>query len=701
MGDVVSVPAKVFDGKVPGSFSKQNPERCFGRVQAKSKNGLVDVLWDVGGKVQPVKMKDVKREAQKHTVASILVLLVEGEQVAFCNNDDKVLPKNFFEVLVKPNWRKWVEAVKKELTGWDENDAVTVVNCSDVPKTAKVVPLGELYTVKRDGRYKYRQYLMGNLLREGVDYKETFSATVSGSGICTFYSIATTCKQEVWGWDAVCGYLQVKEQYDVYAFLPSHHEFSSLEYEELGKLREDFLQLVEQEGPQGLKKFAAKHRRETRTNPRHVLRCNSSVYGGPGCGHEFEMLIHAVHTKTCGCTQTQPEPSIFVRIVVDKDDLVVGYLFAAAFVDDLRFFGTEPERLKYMKDVQSKVKVTFEKPPVTEFVAIETYQDFECNTGELKMPRYWQKAAEGFKDFFAAGMKARNVPITAYDEKILLEDPTEEEIKDGSNLPFREILGVMSFPSSCCKYEIKYAVSVIGSRRGGWSKKHFAVLLKAFEYGFHTRELGLIYSKGLDPHGENTLYAYADASLKIPRPHGCRITMMNGAAISLESKKHTVTAPSSCHAEVRELYHCGVRVKGIRNLLSEMGMHQQRPTVVYQDNESAVRIANNRGSLGITSRSMSLDTLTIRNMVEDHELQTKWKSTGLMVGDMGTKALAEGLFTLFRDVMNGYGLVRAAYPSKDLPDCVYKGDVTEITTALVSLQIKITEMGGYLPLDDL
>ena len=98
---------------------------------------------------------------------------------------------------------------------------------------------------------------------------------------------------------------------------------------------------------------------------------------------------------------------------------------------------------------------------------------------------------------------------------------------------------------------------------------------------------------------------------------------------------------------------------------------------------------------------MSLDTLTIRNMVEDHELQTKWKSTGLMVGDMGTKALAEGLFTLFRDVMNGYGLVRAAYPSKDLPDCVYKGDVTEITTALVSLQIKITEMGGYLPLDDL
>ena len=73
------------------------------------------------------------------------------------------------------------------------------------------------------------------------------------------------------------------------------------------------------------------------------------------------MMIHAVHTKTCGCTQTQPEPSLFVRIVTDKDDKVTGYLIAAAFTDDLRFFGTKPERVKYMKDVESKMTVKFEE----------------------------------------------------------------------------------------------------------------------------------------------------------------------------------------------------------------------------------------------------------------------------------------------------------------------------------------------------
>ena len=405
VGDVVSLPATAFDGDIPGSYSAENPEASFGKVKSISKQGMAKVEWFkdeddddwVSDEFELCRVKDLTLEVRRTTVSKIIVLLVEGEQVAFEHQDKNNFPKNFFELLVKHDWRKWVASVKKELEGWDANNAVTVVNIEDVPKNAKVVPLGELYSIKRDGRYKFRQYLMGNLLREGVDYKETFSTTVSGSGLCTFYSLATTCEKEVWGWDAVCGYLQSKEQYDVYAFLPSHHEYSSLEYEELAVLRKEFLELVSKQGVEGLRKFAAKHKRDSRTNPKEVYKCNSSIYGAPSAGHEFEMLIHSVHTDTCGCTQTQPEPSIYVRIVVDKNDRVVGYLIAAAFVDDLRFFGTIPERDKYMKDVRSRLKVTFEEPPVTEFVSIETYQCLETNTCELKMPPLFQESSSSFR----------------------------------------------------------------------------------------------------------------------------------------------------------------------------------------------------------------------------------------------------------------------------------------------------------------
>ena len=100
-----------------------------------------------------------------------------------------------------------------------------------------MIPLGELFTIKRSGKYKFRQIAMGNLLKEGKDYGETFASTVSGDGLRWFCSLAVTSGKEVKGWDATTGYLQTAQRVPVYAYLPSHHGYSNLEYEELAKLR--------------------------------------------------------------------------------------------------------------------------------------------------------------------------------------------------------------------------------------------------------------------------------------------------------------------------------------------------------------------------------------------------------------------------------------------------------------------------------
>jgi hypothetical protein len=101
-----------------------------------------------------------------------------------------------------------------------DNDAVEIVIFKDVPISAKVIPLGELYTIKRDGRYKFRQYLMGNLLRPGLNFEDSYSTTISSTGITVFFSLATTSQKVVNGYDAICGYLQTKEQFDIYVYLP-------------------------------------------------------------------------------------------------------------------------------------------------------------------------------------------------------------------------------------------------------------------------------------------------------------------------------------------------------------------------------------------------------------------------------------------------------------------------------------------------
>jgi hypothetical protein len=183
-------------------------------------------------------------------------------------------------------------------------------------------------------------------------------------------------------------------------------------------------------------------------------------------------------------TQTQPEPSMFVRVKVDGDDKVVDYVVAMALADDVRMFGTDAEVAQCKKDAKSRLKVTFEEAPVAEFVTIKTHQCLKTNTTELKMPRYWEKAALAFKECAGAGgWKPRTVPFTSCDGKILLEKPTEEETLEAKQLPFPQIVGTMSYPASNCKFELRFAVSLLGSRRGGWSKKRFDICIKVFECG--------------------------------------------------------------------------------------------------------------------------------------------------------------------------------------------------------------------------
>ncbi len=102
---------------------------------------------------------------------------------------------------------------------------------------------------------------MGNMLRKGKDFDETFSCCVSWDGIRWSASVACAMSKQIRGLDAVTGFLQAREQYDLYVFLPSHGSYSSMTFEELAILRTNLLELVEKEGVMGLKQFAAVHKR--------------------------------------------------------------------------------------------------------------------------------------------------------------------------------------------------------------------------------------------------------------------------------------------------------------------------------------------------------------------------------------------------------------------------------------------------------
>jgi hypothetical protein len=569
-------------------------------------------------------------------------------------------PRDFYEALVRPDWREWVQAVKDEMESWTAFQACEEVSYHAIEKGASVIPLGELY-----------------LLKEGKDYAETFASTISGDGIRWFCAIAASCGKPIYGWDAKTGHLQTEQRIPIYVYLPSHHGYSSLEFEELALLRAQLVKLLLKDGLAGVKKFSSNMRKERRIRPKTVLKLNRSIYGVPDAGQSFAMFMQSLHLKKCGMVQSEMDPCIYYQII--QRDAKLGetivpileeFLIAITWVDDVRYFGTQKLVKEYEKVISSNCKCTLEGIS-KEFVSIQIDHQVDAKILELRQEDYWVKAVERFKEFLGKdGPKLRLVPLSAADDKLLVE-PTDGEIAEAAHLPFPSLLGVVQYPTCYTKLEMKYSMSVLSRWRTKWGPNHFRILLKALEYGYSTRKTGLRYDG--NPGGKvevNIMEGFADSNLGVPRSQGSRSILMNKAAITCTSKRHTTTDDSTMAAELTEAHLLACEIEGFRVLMEEVGLKQIGPTRLYQDNKAAIQVAMNRGSLSRKTRGTDLKVLTLlRNKMEDLKVVPIYLNTLDMLADIGTKALDPKLFCRLRDMLCGYAeRISAKHTSVDTGD---------------------------------
>jgi hypothetical protein len=359
--------------------------------------------------------------------------------------------------------------------------------------------------------------------------------------------------------------------------------------------------------------------------------------------------------------QSEMDPCIYYQIL-QRDNkvnetivpILEEFLIAITWVDDVRYFGTPKLVKEYEKVISLNCKCTLEGIS-KEFVSIQINHQVDAKILELTQEDYWVKAVERFKEFLGKdGPKPRLVPLSAADDKLLVE-PTDEEIAEAAHLPFPSLLGVVQYPTCYTKLEMKYSMSVLSRWRTKWGINHFKILLKSLEYGYATRKSGLRYDG--NPGGKvevNTMEGFADSNLGVPRSQGSRSIVMNRAAITSTSKRHTTTDDSTMAAELTEAHLLACEIEGFRVLMEEVGLKQIGPTRLYQDNKAAIQVAMNRGSLSRKTRGTDLKVLTLRNKVEDLKVVPIYLNTLDMLADIGTKALDPKSFCRLRDMLCGY-----------------------------------------------
>jgi hypothetical protein len=157
------------------SFAKGRPLYTFGTIM-KIKGKVCDVQWDASEEVDLWKSHtdflEAARDNVKGDVMTALYLLTEpwfddeanctatllpileiGSALAPATNDETTnLPRDFFEALIREDWRDWISALKTEIDSWSMFEAATVVPYQSMAEGASIIPLVNCFLLRGTGR---------------------------------------------------------------------------------------------------------------------------------------------------------------------------------------------------------------------------------------------------------------------------------------------------------------------------------------------------------------------------------------------------------------------------------------------------------------------------------------------------------------------------------------------------------------------
>ena len=290
-----------------------------------------------------------------------------------------------------------------------------------------------------------------------------------------------------------------------------------------------------------------------------------------------------------------------------------------------------------------------------------------------------------------------SVPLTSEAAKDLqlLEGPAENtnehrQLETKMGFGYRQLLGELIYAYVICRLDIGFASTFLARYSQAPHADHYTALKNVCKYLRRTKHWGIMYWRK-QPRKDlpyvpfevlmeeenlpeypviplDQLAGFMDAAhavdLKTRRSVTGIIMIFAAAAIAFKSKLQSVVATSSTEAELFAAVHGAKLAKYFRAILKEIGLIQKDPTPLYEDNQAAIAIVNERRS-----------TPRVRHVDIQHFAIQEWREQGDIVlhhipgiinpSDGETKALGGKLHSRHsRRSMGHYGPPRAALSQK-------------------------------------
>lgn len=489
------------------------------------------------------------------------------------------MPRGYQDAVSGPDGEKWARAIEAEASSLAHNKVYSIV---DRPNTKRVINTRWVFVPKNTEAgmiFKARLVARGFLL-SNHELKDVYSPVPKLEIVRTFLSIVNACK------------LRMKQVDFVTAFLN-------------GVLEEE----VYVEIPEGFESHGDRNK---------VWKLNKALYGLDNASKVWNDTLEDFFSSI-GMRQLSSCPCIFTG--------AGGSTLVLVYVDDLLIASSEEREIDGLIDRIGKAfEIKLMQKP-RKFLGIVMERT------EKEMALHQRPYVEAVLERF--GMTGCNPVVTPMETGPVIVDESDVD----RSLPYRELVGCLNYIAQGTRPDIMYAVNVLSRYQGTPTQDLFRRGKRILRYLAGTMDRKLVYHS--DAGEVVTCYVDSDwaADPKDRLSVSGVLLYVYGNPVTWRTKKQISVAASSSEAEYVALKLATMEVKGVLNVLTELGFEADAlmPVPVYEDNSGAKAIAETSETR--RTKHIDLSVHMVREAVKKKIIKVVKVRTENQLADVLTKAI--------------------------------------------------------------
>ena len=214
---------------------------------------------------------------------------------------------------------------------------------------------------------------------------------------------------------------------------------------------------------------------------------------------------------------------------------------------------------------------------------------------------------------------------------------------------FKQVVGCLMYLTAT-RPDLMFAVCMISRYMAKPTKLHLLAAKRILRYLRGTTALGIFYKKG----GQEGLVGYTDSDYagdqNDRKSTSGYVFLMSSGAVSWSSKKQPVVTLSTTEAEFISATHCACQAVWLKRILKELHHDTCKPTVIYCDNVSAIKLSKNPVLHG-RSKHIDVRFHFLRDLTKEGIVELVQCSTREQIADILTKPLKLETFLKLRDML--------------------------------------------------